>query len=112
MHTSLQVWVLKAAAIVAPFLLWAVLAIAARKYPTLLHKIYPALMGCSIIAGFTLAVLALETIFEISYLNLPLSVALLFGIACQPLRIWVQRRVAPESLKPQHDGPWPAKRKS
>jgi hypothetical protein len=110
MHIALPVAIECGAALVAPFLLWGVLAVAARKNPGVLHRISPAFNACYWITGLGWLVIALPFFNARSSIMLPFILAALANLGLQFVRFWLQLRVVPAPPKEEPDGWWPAKR--
>jgi hypothetical protein len=110
-QSMIEVYVL---ATILPFLLWAVLAMTARKDMQLLARIYPWLRALSWGTWALPLLIILLKLFP----ALPQHQLLVFFFAAIPfnggiqlVRSWVQRRVDPDSIpRPSSDGWWPAKR--
>ena len=107
-YVTLPAAIACAAAFAAPFLLWAVLAIAARKKIGLLYSIYPAIHVCCWITLLGCAAMALAGVFHIRWLPLYLAGFPSFGL--QFVKGWVAGLINSDYHKEQPDGWWPAKR--
>jgi hypothetical protein len=100
------------AAMVAPCLLWAGIARAAHRRPEILRRIYPrlnALMGRLAFLGLVCVVLLphhelMTLVGQISILNVFLG-------GMNLLRMWIGRRVDPDSFK-KYEGWWPTPKDS
>jgi hypothetical protein len=110
-QSAIEVYVL---ATVLPFLLWAALAMAARKNTQLLGQIYPLLRALSYGTWALPLLIGLVKLFSaISQHQLLVFffASIPFNGGIQLARSWVQSRVEPDAIpRPSSDGWWPAKR--
>jgi hypothetical protein len=100
------------AAMAAPYLLWAGLARAARRRPEILRRIYPRL---KVLIGrlwfFGLACIVLSPHRELKTFIAQVSILNVFSAGMNLLRMWVGRRVDPDSFK-KYEGWWPTPKDS
>jgi len=109
-QSSIEIFVL---ATILPFLLWAVLAVIARKDMQLLTRIYPWLRALSW-AAWALPLAIYLLIFTGAFQHRQIVfffAAITFNGGIQLARSWVQSRVEPDAVPcSSSDGWWPAKR--
>src|SRR5215510_11047104 len=112
MHLPVRSAVILGVAFFTPWLIWGLIAIAARKKPWLLTLIFPYLRAVSWITyllGVAAGLIALSTLSRQAWLQL--SVLGIFNGGIQLVRGWVQRRVDPDPFSARSsDGWWPAKK--
>lgn len=102
-------WLMLAAAVVAPFLLWAALAMYARKRPSVLPAIYPWLKGLCFWLWIVLMAIIVGELLVNSLPRTPIATLLLPGLGGLNLVLgWVKRHVEPKEPQASPDGWWPS----
>jgi hypothetical protein len=108
-----QKWILLGGAIVSPLLLWAALAMYARKRPSVLPAIYPWLKGlCWGLWVAVMAIIVVELLVN-PLPRTPIATLLLPGLGGLNLVLgWVRRHVEPKQPPESPDGWWPSPKKN
>jgi len=112
MHLPVRSAVILGVAFLIPWLIWGLIAIAARKKPSLLTLIFPYLRAVSWITYFlAVGVMFVALSRPLGQAWWELSVVTIFNGGIQLVRSWVERRVDPDPFPAQSsDGWWPAKK--